>query len=102
MPKIVDWYMDGKINIDDLVSEIMPIDRVNDAFDAMQTTFGHTRQQRCEHRLDQHARGQQFAVQAIPSDVGCTQCYPLQQGSTDVRLAFPYIEHGMHVFTVQQ
>ncbi|MCY7334896.1 MAG: zinc-binding dehydrogenase, partial [Chamaesiphon sp.] len=35
VPKIVDWYMDGKINIDDLVSEIMPIDRVNDAFDAM-------------------------------------------------------------------
>jgi S-(hydroxymethyl)glutathione dehydrogenase / alcohol dehydrogenase len=35
VPKIVDWYMDGKINIDDLVSEIMPINRVNDAFDAM-------------------------------------------------------------------
>ena len=35
VPKIVDWYMDGKINIDDLVSEIMPIDRVNDAFDAL-------------------------------------------------------------------
>ena len=35
VPKIVDWYMDGKINIDDLVSAVMPIDRVNDAFDAM-------------------------------------------------------------------
>ncbi len=35
VPKIVDWYMEGKINIDDLVSEIMPIDRVNDAFAAM-------------------------------------------------------------------
>ena len=35
VPKIVDWYMDGKINIDDLVSEIMPIDRINDAFDKM-------------------------------------------------------------------
>ena len=32
---VVDWYMDGKINIDDLVSAVMPIDRVNDAFDAM-------------------------------------------------------------------
>jgi S-(hydroxymethyl)glutathione dehydrogenase / alcohol dehydrogenase len=37
VPKIVDWYMDGKINIDDLVSEIMPLDRINDAFDNMRT-----------------------------------------------------------------
>jgi S-(hydroxymethyl)glutathione dehydrogenase / alcohol dehydrogenase len=35
VPKIVDWYMEGKINIDDLISEVMPIDRINDAFDAM-------------------------------------------------------------------
>ena len=35
VPKIVDWYMDGKINIDDLVSEIMPLDRINEAFDNM-------------------------------------------------------------------
>jgi S-(hydroxymethyl)glutathione dehydrogenase / alcohol dehydrogenase len=37
VPKIVDWYMDGKINIDDLVSEVMPLDRINDAFDHMRT-----------------------------------------------------------------
>jgi S-(hydroxymethyl)glutathione dehydrogenase / alcohol dehydrogenase len=35
VPKIVDWYMDGKINIDDLITNVMPIDRVNDAFDIM-------------------------------------------------------------------
>lgn len=35
VPKIVDWYMDGKINIDDLVNKIMPIERVNEAFDLM-------------------------------------------------------------------
>jgi S-(hydroxymethyl)glutathione dehydrogenase / alcohol dehydrogenase len=35
VPKIVDWYMDGKINIDSLVSQIMPIDRINEAFDLM-------------------------------------------------------------------
>jgi S-(hydroxymethyl)glutathione dehydrogenase / alcohol dehydrogenase len=35
VPKIVDWYMDGKINIDDLVSQILPLDRINEAFDAM-------------------------------------------------------------------
>jgi S-(hydroxymethyl)glutathione dehydrogenase / alcohol dehydrogenase len=35
VPKIVDWYMDGKINIDDLITSVMPIERVNDAFDMM-------------------------------------------------------------------
>lgn len=35
VPKIVDWYMEGKINIDDLITEVMPIEQVNDAFDLM-------------------------------------------------------------------
>jgi S-(hydroxymethyl)glutathione dehydrogenase / alcohol dehydrogenase len=35
VPKIVDWYMDGKINIDDLITQIMPIEKINDAFDIM-------------------------------------------------------------------
>ena len=35
VPKIVDWYMDGKINIDDLITHVMPIERINDAFDMM-------------------------------------------------------------------
>ncbi|MBL4590052.1 MAG: S-(hydroxymethyl)glutathione dehydrogenase/class III alcohol dehydrogenase [Alphaproteobacteria bacterium] len=35
VPKIVDWYMDGKINIDDLVSHTMPLDDINKAFDLM-------------------------------------------------------------------
>ena len=35
VPKIVDWYMDGKINIDDLVTKIMPIEQINEAFDLM-------------------------------------------------------------------
>ena len=35
VPRIVDWYMDGKINIDDLITHVMPIDRINDAFDLM-------------------------------------------------------------------
>ncbi|MDQ2096645.1 MAG: S-(hydroxymethyl)glutathione dehydrogenase/class III alcohol dehydrogenase [Tychonema bourrellyi B0820] len=35
VPKIVDWYMDGKINIDSLVSQVMPIEQINQAFDAM-------------------------------------------------------------------
>ncbi|VXD24408.1 alcohol dehydrogenase class III/glutathione-dependent formaldehyde dehydrogenase [Planktothrix serta PCC 8927] len=35
VPKIVDWYMEGKINIDDLITHVMPIDRINQAFDLM-------------------------------------------------------------------
>ena len=35
VPKIVDWYMDGKINIDDLITHVMPLDDINDAFDLM-------------------------------------------------------------------
>ncbi len=35
VPKIVDWYMDGRINIDDLITHVMPIERINDAFDLM-------------------------------------------------------------------
>ncbi|MGE3627978.1 MAG: S-(hydroxymethyl)glutathione dehydrogenase/class III alcohol dehydrogenase, partial [Hyphomicrobiales bacterium] len=35
VPRIVDWYMDGKINIDDLITHVMPLDRINEAFDLM-------------------------------------------------------------------
>lgn len=35
VPKIVDWYMDGKINIDDLITHTMPLDKINNAFDLM-------------------------------------------------------------------
>ncbi|HEY6723484.1 MAG TPA: S-(hydroxymethyl)glutathione dehydrogenase/class III alcohol dehydrogenase [Polyangiaceae bacterium] len=35
VPKIVDWYMNGKIDIDDLITHTMPLDRINEAFDLM-------------------------------------------------------------------
>ena len=35
VPKIVDWYMDGKIAIDPLITHSMPLERINDAFDLM-------------------------------------------------------------------
>ena len=35
VPKIVDWYMDGKINIDDLITHTMPLDDINNGFDLM-------------------------------------------------------------------
>ena len=36
MPKIVDWYMEKKIAIDELITHTMPLDKINDAFDLMQ------------------------------------------------------------------
>ncbi len=35
VPRIVDWYMEGRINIDDLITHTMPLERINDAFDLM-------------------------------------------------------------------
>jgi S-(hydroxymethyl)glutathione dehydrogenase/alcohol dehydrogenase len=35
VPKIVDWYMEGKINIDDLITHTLPLDKINDGFDLM-------------------------------------------------------------------
>ncbi len=35
VPRIVDWYMDGKVNIDDLITHTMPLAEINTAFDLM-------------------------------------------------------------------
>ncbi len=35
VPGIVDWYMEGKIDIDDLITHTMPLDDINQAFDLM-------------------------------------------------------------------
>jgi S-(hydroxymethyl)glutathione dehydrogenase/alcohol dehydrogenase len=35
VPRIVDWYMDGKININDLITHTMPLEDINRAFDLM-------------------------------------------------------------------
>ncbi len=35
VPKIVDWYMNGKIEIDSLITHKLPLERINEAFDLM-------------------------------------------------------------------
>ena len=35
VPQIVDWYMDGKISIDPLITHKLPLNRINEAFDLM-------------------------------------------------------------------
>ena len=36
VPKIVDWYMDGKLNIDDLITHRLPLERINEGFTLME------------------------------------------------------------------
>jgi S-(hydroxymethyl)glutathione dehydrogenase/alcohol dehydrogenase len=33
VPKIVDWYLQGKIQIDPMITHVMPISDINKAFD---------------------------------------------------------------------
>src|SRR6266566_7976394 len=35
VPRIVDWYMQGKIDIDSLITHRLPLEKINDAFDLM-------------------------------------------------------------------
>ena len=35
VPKIVDWYMDGKIKVDEMITHTMPLADINKAFDLM-------------------------------------------------------------------
>jgi S-(hydroxymethyl)glutathione dehydrogenase/alcohol dehydrogenase len=36
LPRMVDWYMDGKLVVDDLITHTLPLERINDAFELMQ------------------------------------------------------------------
>jgi S-(hydroxymethyl)glutathione dehydrogenase/alcohol dehydrogenase len=40
VPRIVEWYMNGKINIDDLITARVPLERINEAFDQMHEGHG--------------------------------------------------------------
>jgi S-(hydroxymethyl)glutathione dehydrogenase/alcohol dehydrogenase len=40
VPKIVDWYMDGKLDIDTLITHKMPLEEINSAFDLMHAGEG--------------------------------------------------------------
>ena len=35
VPKIVDWYMDGKIDIDSMITHKLSLENINDGFDLM-------------------------------------------------------------------
>ncbi len=35
VPRIVDWYMEGRINIDDLITHTLPFDQINEGFELM-------------------------------------------------------------------
>jgi S-(hydroxymethyl)glutathione dehydrogenase/alcohol dehydrogenase len=35
VPRIVDWYMDKKVNIDDLITHVLPFEQINEGFELM-------------------------------------------------------------------
>ena len=35
VPRIVDWYMEGRVQIDPLITHILPLERINEGFDLM-------------------------------------------------------------------
>jgi S-(hydroxymethyl)glutathione dehydrogenase/alcohol dehydrogenase len=35
VPKIVDWYMDGKIDIDSMITHTLPLEKINEGFELM-------------------------------------------------------------------
>jgi S-(hydroxymethyl)glutathione dehydrogenase/alcohol dehydrogenase len=37
VPKIVDWYMDGRINIDDLITHVLPFEQINEGFELLRS-----------------------------------------------------------------
>ena len=40
VPRVVNWYMDGKINVDDLITETLPLEEINKAFELMHEGSG--------------------------------------------------------------
>jgi Zn-dependent alcohol dehydrogenase len=36
VPRIVDWYMDGKLSIDELITHELPLERINEGFELME------------------------------------------------------------------
>lgn len=35
LPKFIDWYMDGHVRVDEIISHVLPLDRINEGFDMM-------------------------------------------------------------------
>ena len=62
VPQLVDWYMDGKINIDDLITHTIPLEKINDAFDLMHS-------------------GDSIRSVAFNHVCGCTKCWKPSQGT---------------------
>lgn len=41
LPWLVDWYMDGRLKIDEMVTKVIPLEQINDAFDLMRQDQGY-------------------------------------------------------------
>jgi hypothetical protein len=65
VPKIVDWYMDGKIEIDPMITHTMPLEDINKGFDLMHA--GESIRSSCstENRRTASASGSQAVYPAL-------------------------------------
>jgi len=41
LPGLIDWYMEGKVKVDELITEFIPLERINDAFERMKKDSGY-------------------------------------------------------------
>jgi S-(hydroxymethyl)glutathione dehydrogenase/alcohol dehydrogenase len=41
LPWLVDWYMDGRLKIDEMVTKEIPLEKINEAFDWMREDKGY-------------------------------------------------------------
>ena len=53
VPKIVDWYMDGKIEIDPMITHVLTLDEINKGFDLMHAGRKHPQRRRLLRRDEQ-------------------------------------------------
>ena len=68
VPRIVDWYMDGRINIDDLITHTLPFEQINEGFDLMRR--GESIRTCAVLRIEPSAWG---SATAAPSDKSTTR-----------------------------
>jgi S-(hydroxymethyl)glutathione dehydrogenase/alcohol dehydrogenase len=41
LPSLIDWYMEGKVKVDELITEFIPLEKINDAFERMKQDRGY-------------------------------------------------------------
>jgi S-(hydroxymethyl)glutathione dehydrogenase/alcohol dehydrogenase len=72
VPRIVDWYMDGKINIDDLITHTLKLDDINKGFELMHQ--GKSIRSVVVYRPRRYGLNQLRATSSVPVRLQCRCC----------------------------